>query len=144
MTVFPTRPQVRWQQEGERATCPPPVLSTEIHAPSHLGQAPLLSPGIQVLSQVHLRGAGLAGGPGVRAEIFMLLQAAGSDFPRNSLDRRRTPISHTRDSHLLWSRGPLGRLSRIMEGHTDSRKTGGHHQQHPSQAQHAGVRAVTN
>lgn len=86
VTVFPTRAQVEWQQEGERATCLPLAFSTKIYAPRHRSGGPLppalagiqvLSPGASQMLTPKLQGAGLARGTG-RAEVFMLLQAVSS------------------------------------------------------------------
>lgn len=110
VTVFPTRAQVEWQQEGEGITCLQSVFSTRIRAPSHLGQVPQVCRGLLCLPQLasksslqghrrcwHPLGSRMPGcqsegeeGRGLHAPLGSKTQCwrPGSDFPRNSLSIR--------------------------------------------------------
>lgn len=105
VTVFPTSPRVEGQHEVERATCRLRVVHRDALLPATQGGASGL-PGPPLESvfplRAHLRGAGLAGGKGdegrgLHAPGWRATQCwrPGSDFPRNSLEQRRTPVSQT-------------------------------------------------
>ena len=105
VTVFPTSPRAEGQHEVERATCRLHMVHRDLLLPTNQGGASDL-PGPPLASvfplQAHLRGPRLAGGKGDEGRGLHALRRQatqcwrpGSDFPRNSLEQRRTPVSQT-------------------------------------------------